>query len=295
MLLSARRISVTPSLLGESPVWDAENEVIYWVDGVGRKIHRHDTRRNSFDEWQMPSMVGSVGLAQGSRLITGLQDGIYEFDTESGDLTPHFQFAAPDERVRFNDGKVDRQGRFLCGTMGIHAEPRGELYRVSPGGKTEVLANGIRISNALSFSPDGRVMYFADSMDRSVRAYRYDSADGALQEPRIHVDTKPYGSGPDGATVDSEGYIWITLVQIGKIGRFDPEGQLDRLIDAPIDMPSCLSFGGPDLNILYMTSIKDSGTGRAVSRHPAGGHMFAIEGLGVTGIAEPRFGQSQEV
>lgn len=290
MLLSARRISVTPSLLGESPVWDAEHECIYWVDGVGRKIHRHDTRSNVFDSWDLPSMVGSIGLAQGRRLIAGLQDGIYEFDTETGDLRALFQFASPDERVRFNDGKIDRQGRFVCGSMGIHAEPRGELYRISPDGRAEVLANGIRISNALCFSPDGRTMYFADSMDRSVRAYRYDSADGALQEPRIHVDTKPYGSGPDGATIDSEGFIWIALVQIGKIGRFDPDGQLERLIEAPIDMPSCLNFGGPDLDVLYLTSIRDSGTGRAVSRHPAGGHMFAIEGLGVKGLPEPRFG-----
>jgi len=293
MLLSARRISPQPSLLGESPVWDSLHECLYWVDSVACKIHCYDTRAERFQEWTLPSMVGSVGLSQGRRLVAGLQDGIYEFDLETSELRTLFRFAEPDKLVRFNDGKVDRQGRFLCGTMGVNADPRGELYRVSASGKTEILANGLRITNAICFSPDGGTFYFADSLDRAVRAYSYSPEERGLEAPRIHVDTKPYNSGPDAATVDSEGYIWVALVQVGKIGRYDPDGQLDRIIDAPTDMPSCLAFGGPDMSTLYVTSIKDSGTGRAVSRHPAGGHVFAIEGLGVTGIPETRFGDQQ--
>lgn len=291
MLLSATRLSAAPSLLGESPVWDGLNECLYWVDGVGCKIHRHSFATGEIREWVLPSMVGSIGLSTGNRLVVGLRDGIYEFDLETSDLRTLFAFKTPDPKVRFNDGKVDRQGRFLCGTMGVQADPRGELYRVSADGRVEVLANGIRISNALCFSPDGSTMYFADSLDLNVRAYRYSPGPEPLADPRLHVDTRPYGSGPDGATVDAEGYIWIALVQSGKIARFAPDGQLDRLIDAPVDIPSCLAFGGPDLSTLYLTSIKDSGTGRAVSRHPAGGHVFAIEGLGVRGLPEARFGQ----
>ena len=293
MLLSATRLSPCPSLLGESPLWDAANECLYWVDGAGCRIHRHDLARNSFTEWKLPSMVGSVGLSGGRRLIAGLSDGIYEFDTETSDLRAIFKLPGADARVRFNDGKVDRQGRFLCGTMGVQADARGELYRVSADGGVEVLANGIRISNALCFSPDGGTMYFADSLDLNVRAYRYSPGPEPLAQPRVLVDTRPYGSGPDGATVDAEGCIWIAMVQSGKIARFTPDGQLDRLIDAPIDIPSCVAFGGPDMSTLYLTSIRDSGTGRAVSRHPAGGHLFAIEGLGVRGIPETRFGQPQ--
>ena len=193
--------------------------------------------------------------------------------------------------MRFNDGKVDREGRFVCGTMGIHAEPKGELHRVAADGRSRILANGVRISNSLCFSPDGRTMYFADSLDRAVRAYRYSADDEApIDEPRIFVDTSAFGSGPDGATVDCDGCVWVALVLAGRIARFTPAGVLDRLVEAPTDMPTCMAFGGPDLSTLYVTSIKDSGTGRAISRHPAGGHLFAIEGLGVTGLVEPRFG-----
>ncbi|MBM3606080.1 MAG: SMP-30/gluconolactonase/LRE family protein [Alphaproteobacteria bacterium] len=293
MILSARRLSAKPSLLGESPVWDPERQRIYWVDGVSRMIHALDTLTDEFHHWEVPSTIGSLALAGGDGLIVGLADGIYSFDLATGRLEPLYRTDPADSRVRFNDGKVDRNGRFLCGSMGVFAEARGELIRVSPGGNSQVLANGIRISNALCFSPDGSVMYFADSLDRNIRAYRYVPGDGPLEEARVLVDTNPYNSGPDGATVDSDGCIWVALIQVGKIARFTPEGELDRLIEAPTDMPSCVAFGGPDMATLYVTTIKDSGTGRAVSRHPAGGHLFAIEGLGATGIPETRFGHAQ--
>jgi L-arabinonolactonase len=289
MVLSATRISKIPDMLGESPVWDPEKQRLYWVDGVRKLIRSHDPATGKFREWEMPSTIGSIGLAEGNKLVAGLSDGIYLVDLGTGKTDPLFKLDPPDPLVRFNDGKVDRQGRFVCGTMGVQADPLGELYRVSGKGAAQMLANGIRIANALCFSPDGETMYFADSLDRSVRAYRYGSGSDALEEPRIHVDTKPFNSGPDGATIDSEGFIWVALVQSAKIARFDTEGLVDRVIECPVDMPSCIAFGGPDMSTLFVTSIKDSGSGRAISRHPAGGHLFAIEGLGVKGIPETRF------
>ncbi|EAQ02028.1 putative transcriptional regulator; putative regucalcin family protein [Pseudooceanicola batsensis HTCC2597] len=276
-------------MLGESPVWDARLGRIYWVDSVLKMIRYHDLTTGKFGALEMPSMIGSVAMAQDGRLVAGLADGIYLVDLETGSSAPLFQPEEPDDRVRFNDGKVDPQGRFLCGTMGLRAEPLGELYRVDADGNAEVLANGIRISNSLCFSPDGKTIYFADSLDRKVRAYTYDDDSAALTEPRIHVDTAPFSSAPDGATVDSDGCIWVALVQAGKIGRFTPEGKLDLLIESPSDMPTCVAFGGPLLDTLFITTIKDSQSGRALSRHPLAGHLFAIEGLGFTGLEEPRF------
>lgn len=292
-VVTATRISPSPDMLGESPVWDPHSQRLHWVDGVSRLIRSYDPATGICRSVPVPSMIGSVALATDGRVVAGLVDGIYLVDLETGRCEPVFRPAQPDARTRFNDGKVDRQGRFVCGTMGVYAEPRGELYRVDAGGEHQVLANGIRISNALCFSPDGGTMYFADSLDRAIRAYRYGSGDEPLEDPRIFVDTKAFDSGPDGATVDADGCVWVALVQAGKIARFTPSGELDRLIDAPTDMPSCVAFGGPDLSTLYVTSIKDSGSGRAISRHPAGGHLFAVDGLGVTGLPEPRFGVRQ--
>ena len=292
-LVTATRVSAAPDMLGESPVWDPSTRQLYWVDGVSRLIRSHDPATGIERSVPVPSMIGSIGLAADGRVVAGLADGIYLVDLDTGGCDLLFRPTKPDPRVRFNDGKVDRQGRFVCGTMGIYAEPRAELFRVDAGGNHQVLANGIRISNSICSSPDGGTMYFADSLDRAVRSSTYGSGDEPLEKTRIFIDTSPYNSGPDGATVDAEGYVWVALVSVGRIARFTPNGQLNRLIDAPTDMPSCIAFGGPDLTTLFVTSIKDSGTGRAISRHPEGGHLFAIEGLGVRGLPEPRFGVSQ--
>lgn len=290
MPIVTTRISGKADMLGESPVWDADNGRLFWVDGFSRLVRCTAPGSETVREWSTPSMVGSIGLAQGNSLIAGFADGIYLIDLDSGASRPMFRPEPVDPAVRFNDGKVDRFGNFLCGSMGVHADPLGRLYRVQPDGRTTAHASGIRISNALCFSPDGRTMYFADSFDRALRVYDYDPADGPAAEPRALIDTSPTGSGPDGATVDVEGGIWVALIQAGKIGRYTPEGALVRLIDAPTDLPSCLAFGGPDMATLFVTSIKDSGSGRAVSKHPDGGCVFAIDGLGIGGIAETRFG-----
>jgi L-arabinonolactonase len=290
--LRVSRISATADLLGESPVWDCARQRLYWVDGVSRRVQGYEPASGATYDWAVPSTIGSVALGQGETLVVALVDGIYRLDLVTGAVASLFRPDPVDPRIRFNDGKMDRHGRFLCGSMGVHADPLGQLFRIDAAGGSTVLARGIRISNTLCFSPDGGTMYFADSLDRAVRAYRYDAGDAMPGEPRILVDTMRYDSGPDGATVDAEGCLWVALVQVGKIARFTPEGELDRLIDAPTDLPSCVAFGGPDLSTLYVTSIKDSGSGRAISRHADGGFLFAIEGLGVRGIPEARFGNA---
>jgi L-arabinonolactonase len=291
MPLRVSRISVSADLLGESPVWDCERRRLYWVDGVSRRVRSYEPASGATRDWTVPSTVGSVALGQGETLIVALVDGIYGLDLGTSAVTPLFRPVPADPRIRFNDGKMDRFGRFLCGSMGVHADPLGQLFRLDAAGGSAVLARGLRISNTLCFSPDGGTMYFADSLDRAIRAYRY-GPDSMPGEPRILVDTARYNSGPDGATVDAEGHLWVALVQVGKIARFTPDGELDRLIDAPTDLPSCVAFGGVDLSTLYVTSINDSGSGRAISRHADGGFLFAIEGLGVRGIPEARFGSA---
>jgi L-arabinonolactonase len=296
MPLRVTRISAGADLLGESPVWDCARQRLYWVDGVSRRVHSYEPASGATRDWTVPSMVGSVALGGGETLIVALVDGIYCLDLVSGAVASLFQPVPADPRIRFNDGKVDRQGRFLCGSMGVYADPLGQLFRIDADGenpvRSSVLARGIRISNTLCFSPDGGTMYFSDSLDRAIRAYPYGPGDAMPGAPRILIDTSPYNSGPDGATVDAEGCLWVALVQVGKIARFTPAGELDRLIDAPTDLPSCVAFGGPDLSTLYVTSIKDSGSGRAISRQPDGGFLFAIEGVGVRGIPETRFGNA---
>jgi L-arabinonolactonase len=283
------RLKVSPDLLGESPLWDEESGRLFWVDTVGRRVR--SLRLSSGDEqaWSTPSPVGSIGLGRPGRLLLALQDGFYQLDLTTCAIEPVALLDAPNPRMRLNDGKTDRTGRYVCGGMGVHAEPVGILHRLTAPDRLEHLVDGIRISNAICFSPSGDRMYFADSLSRHIMVCDYDRDGTFVGEPRVLVDTEPLGSAPDGATVDSDGHLWVALVQAGKIARISPEGKAVSVIDVPVEYPSCPAFGGSDLDILFVTSIKDSGTGRMVSTHENAGALFAISGLGVRGLPEARF------
>ncbi|MFW2072502.1 SMP-30/gluconolactonase/LRE family protein [Acinetobacter gerneri] len=212
MTITVSKIGDTADLLGESPIWDSENKCLYWVDSVNCLIKRYDPKVKQYQSWKTPSQIGCIGLAPNNSLIVSLADGFYALNLESGEINTLMQPIPPNEKVRFNDGKIDRFGNFICGSMGIHAEPLGELYRMNRVGESKKLANGIRISNCIAFSPDGKVMYMADSLDLKIRAYDYGDGNQDLLEPRIFFDTSGLGSGPDGATVDAEGYLWVALI-----------------------------------------------------------------------------------
>jgi L-arabinonolactonase len=279
-------------LLGESPIWDHERGCLYWVDSFAPCVHRFDPSTGQQTTWQMPAPIGSVGLsARHDRLIAALKDGFYRIDLVTGVAS---LIGAPDPHdpaSRFNDGKMDRQGRFVCGTLVPHGHPDfGKLYRLNPDDTVHCTESGVQISNSLSFALDGRTMYFADSMRRAIWAYDYDVHDGAIRNKRVLVDTAPLKTATDGACIDCDGCLWVALVEIGRVARVTPDGRIDRIVDVPAEFPSCPAFGGPGLSTLFVTSIRDTGSGRMKSARPEGGKVMAISNLGTSGVPEPRFG-----
>jgi sugar lactone lactonase YvrE len=216
-------------------------------------------------------------------------------------------FDAPVERAGFNDGKVDRQGRFVTG-LADHdlmdpaafdqvgtTEPRGRLYRVDGDRTTHDLGHPVGMSNGPCFSPDGTTMYWGDSWSRVVHAFDYDPATGDASNARVlvqfHDDTLPGVTAvPDGATVDADGGIWVAACYGGEVRRYAPDGTLDRRVPLPVVSPTSVAFGGPDLDVLFVTSIGDADLpGGLHHPSPLGGTVLAVRGLGVGGIAEVRF------
>lgn len=281
--------------LGEGTIWDPEERALYWIDALAPRIHRYDPTTESFRHWDLPDLIGSVGLAAPGTLLVALREGFYLFDLATNVLRPLALPEAGHAAVRFNDGKMDRQGRYLCGTLEMShigpppEPPLGKLYRLDADFSCQVLETGIRIANALCFSPAGDTLYFADSLAGVVWAYDYDTATGAVAHRRVLADTAALaGSAPDGATVDAQGHVWVALVQAAALGRFSPDGTLVQRIDVPIPYPTCPAFGGADLDVLFCTAIANSG-GRLVTDHPDGGRLMRITGTGVRGLPESRF------
>lgn len=275
--------------LGECPLWDDRSQALYWIDSHDRLVRRHTPATGEYREWLLPSKIGSFALCKSGRLMVALASEFSYLDLVTGGLEKIADVTHAEEKIRLNDGRTDRAGRFVVGSLVLgRNEKLGALYQVDAGGNVKVLDKGFAISNGTCFSPDGRWLYFTDSRTRKIMRYSYDSASGRAGAPTVLIDTDPLGSAGDGATVDSEGHLWIALVEIGKMGRFTPEGKLERLIDMPVRYVSCPCFGGPDLDILYVTSISNSGNALK-DDHPDAGALFAVHGTGVRGLPEVRF------
>jgi L-arabinonolactonase len=275
--------------LGESPVWDPELKRLFWVDVMAPAVWSYDPATREQVAIPAPDLVGSVVLGEPGTLIAGLRQAVGRLDLASGTFSPILTPPGLVEVERLNDGKTDRRGCFVTGSLvpaGVHP-PSGKLFRFAPDRPPEVLVEGVEISNAICFSPAGDRLYFADSLRMAIWTYAYDPETGALGPRETLIDTTPLGSAPDGATVDADGRIWVALVQGAQIACISPQGRVERRIDLPVQFPSCPAFGGDALDTLYVTAIADSG-GRLVSDHPDAGRLMAVDGLGAKGIAETR-------
>lgn len=288
--------------LGEGPVWDDVEGVLYWVDGTGRRagnpsIWRYDPRSGNTQNWTIDHDVGAMALRRDGGAVLALDDGFYLFDFESEalELIAHVDEEQP--RSRLNDGKVDRQGRFFAGGMDDKEElALCSLWRLDPDFSMHRVEQDIICSNGPCWSPDGRTFYFADTFQQMMWAYDFDTEQGTLTNRREFASSNNDAGFFDGSTVDAEGYIWNAQVIGGDLVRYDPEGKEERRIGMPVKNITSLIFGGDQLDEIYVTSM-----GRV--SHPAthdhfapdpkpqfgAGALFRISGLGITGLPEPRF------
>jgi L-arabinonolactonase len=289
MAIAIDRVGTTRDRLGESPVWSAQEQCLYWVDSLAGLLHRLDPASGAYRAITVPAPIGSFGLARSGAIVLAVQHGFLRLDPATGACDPLARIDADHPDLRLNDGKVDRQGRFIAGTMQANlppgAPPLGGLYRPDPDGRCTRLAEDIVTANGPCFSPDGGILYLADSSRQRIWRYAYPAETGRPADRQLFADLAPLGTAPDGATVDAEGHVWVALVRSGEIGRFDPSGRLLQRLRMPMRYPASVSFGGPGLDVLFVTSI--SASHRLTAPEPEAGGLFAITGLGVTGLAEP--------
>jgi L-arabinonolactonase len=283
------------NMLGEAPMWHGAERALYWIDALKPAIHRLDgegaIKTPAIKTWPLPCPIGSFVFRRQGGLVGAFESGFQAIDLDSGDLTP-ITHPEPDRQGNLlNDGKCDRRGRYWCGSRHTAlTEPTGALYRLDPDHSCRRMDDGFIVSNGIAFSPDDRLMYFADSRAATVYAYDFDIDDGEIRNRRVFVSTREIGGRPDGATVDREGYYWCALVHGGAIARFDPKGRLDRKIELPVKQPTMCTFGGDELDVLYVTSSTALVPEAERASQKLAGALFAIHDLGVRGLPEPLFG-----
>ncbi|RAZ91294.1 SMP-30/gluconolactonase/LRE family protein [Mesorhizobium hawassense] len=275
--------------LGEVPVWDVEEQALYWVDIENKRLRRFDHATGAIREWQFPERIGSFALREKGGLVCAFESGLSFFDPETGKID---WIARPEAHIptnRFNDGKCDRKGRFWAGTMDDNLKDHSaSLYRLDPDLKVTRLEDGICISNSLVWSLDNRIFYFADTPDDAIYAYDYDHEAGTIANRRLFASTADQPGTPDGSTIDEHGYLWNAQWDGWRLVRYAPDGSIDRIVELPVQRPSSCMFGGPDLATLYVTTAIWDSSGADLERQPLAGSLLALD-VGVRGVPEPRF------
>ena len=280
------------ALLGECPLWSPKEGVLYWIDIDGGEVHRFDPSSGEDLHSDLPGRPGSIALTdRPGRLLMGLEHQMVWFDFSTGEVAPWFDLEPPRPGVRLNDGRCDPAGRFWTGSMFVPAAAgrfEGMLHRVEPDGTFKTTRREVGVPNGLAFAPDGNVMYFADTTRETVWAFDYDPVTGDATGERVFVDFDGLPGRPDGACVDETGCYWVACVYGWAVARIAPSGEVDRIVELPVEKPTMPAFGGSGLDMLFVTSIGEGGSYRsAPGQHQPGG-VFAIE-PGVAGLPEPVF------
>lgn len=279
----------TANTLGEGILWDERTNCAWWTDIQEKILLCYDTRTRSLHEFGLPERLGSFGFVEGdTRIVGAFESGFALCQPRTGAIEWLVRPAHAQANIRFNDGRVDRQGRFWAGTMVEGpGDPGGKLYRLDGDGSFEVCERGIAISNSLCFSPDGTLMYFADTPKQVIHRYAIDADSGEIADRRIFAIAPP-GAFPDGAQVDRDGYVWSAHWGAGQVVRYAPDGKVDSVIDLPVSQPTCVAFGGADLNLLFVTTAREGLSEDNLKRQPLAGSVLVYE-VETPGTIDARF------
>jgi len=284
---SVRLVADVHAVLGEGPLWVAATQSLWWVDIKGRKLFRLRSGQR-LDQWPTPFRIGSIAPRESGGFIAGTEHGFAHVDPEAGRFELLFDPEEDRPTNRFNDGKVDRQGRFFVGTMDDQEkEASGAFYRLDKTMLCRRVDDGFKVANGPAFSPDGRTMYANDSGRQVTYAYTV-TPDGTPAGKREFVRWNDGDGFPDGMTVDAEGCLWIAFWDGWCIRRIAPDGKVLRQIDLPVARPTSLAFGGLMLDQLYVTSASIDLDEKALTMQPNAGGLFMLR-PGVTGVAERPF------
>ena len=279
--------------LGECILWDEGRQQVLWTDMPGKTLYRYDPASGAIETRTFDEDLCSFALIDGSDdLLCAFQSGFAWLDPDSGNRTWLHRIANAD-KIRLNDGRVDRQGRFWCGSLvdfhgkGMDDSLAGELFCVDHDGAISKHLDGIGVSNSLCWSPDGSTMYFGDSAQKEIWAFDFDQAAGTISRKRLFATT-PEPTSPDGSCVDADGFLWNAEWGQGRVVRYSPDGDVDGVLQLPVSHITCVAFGGRELTDLYVTTATFGLSDEQRDAEQQAGDVFVFD-TPYRGLTECRF------
>ncbi len=289
--MQIEQLPIDRDKLGEGPFWDHRIGALYWVDHLGPTVRRYLPATGEVKDWTAPKTIGCACLTQNTgQLVAALADSFALLDLETGIWREVAKVRQPRPAVRLSDGRADRSGGFVVGSaVTDFAGHEGVIYRLNPDYSVDALKTGLMLSNAICFQADGERMHYSDTRTGIVMVCDYQGGAPLASEPCQFADAREHGASPDGATVDSAGGLWVAQIRTGDVTRFKPDGSFDFQIELPVPYATSVTFGGPALDTLFVTTVRETGM-QIRSDHPQAGAVFAISGLGFKGVEEGIFG-----
>jgi sugar lactone lactonase YvrE len=271
--------------LGEGPVW--VDEALWFTDIKKHQVHRLDPASGDKRSWDAPEQIGFVLPTRSGGFVAGLQRGLHRFDPDNGEFSLLREVEPDRPTNRLNDGVVDPSGRLWFGTMdNSEKEKSGSFYRYARAELAHSGISGVAITNGPAVSPDGKTLYWVDTLERTISACGI-GEDGTLGSSRLIVTIEEGGGNPDGPTCDAEGCIWISLYGGWEAHRYSPLGELLERVRFPVANITKIAFGGPDLRTAYATTARQKMSAEEIARQPQIGHLFAFA-VEVPGLPCPR-------
>jgi sugar lactone lactonase YvrE len=268
------------SILGEGVRWDARRDELLRVDIIAGRVYRDgvddDGSLVPVRAYQVPGTVGAIAPVQGDEgWLLAASRGFVHLSPD-GSLRLLAEVAP--SGTRMNDGACDPQGRFWVGTLADdHRAGGGALYRLDRNGRTELMLDGLTISNGLGWSPDGGTMYLADSGPRVIYMFTFGAEQGTISEGRVLITVAEDVGAPDGLTVDADGDLWVAIWGGGRVHRYSPDGVLRQALHVPAMQSTSCAFAGPELNRLYVTTATENWSEEQRRAEPGAGLVYRID------------------
>ncbi len=273
---------------GEGPIWADQEQQLYWTDIESRAIWHFDPQTGQAANWSMPEKVCSMAFRGKRGLLIAFESGLSFYDPHTRSQQRIVDIETDLPTTRLNDGRCDRQGRFVVGGFDSSEKGLSAAYRLDADLSLHRLFGGLSSANSTCFSLDGRTMYYANTPEAVIWAFDYDPHTGTPSHRRVFCDFHDQPGVPDGSVIDADDCLWNAQWNGSRIARYRPDGTIERVVEMPCRHPTSLCFGGPELDTLYITTSRLTLSDEEARLQPLAGALLVMR-PGVKGLPEMKF------